>query len=239
MGSVTGMSIRGVLLDFSGTMFRLEINGAWQPDAAFDDPEPLDIERQEQILRVMTAPVEPTVGLPAELRADWALRDLDPEVHRRVNIAVLQASGLAHPGVAEAFYDRLIDVRSWQPYPDTRAALERLRAARVPIAVVSNIAWDIRRVFDRHGLTDLIDEFVLSYLEGVAKPDQKIFRTACERLGVRPEEALMIGDSAEADGAAAVIGASVAIVPPLPTTERPRALLDALAEHGFAAADTD
>jgi len=227
------MGIRGVLLDFSGTMFRLEINDNWQPDAAFDDLEPLDIERQEQILRVMTAPVEPTTGLPADLRADWARRDIDPEVHRRVNIAVLQAAGLAHPGVAEAFYNRLIDVSSWQPYPDTRAALELLRAARVPIVVVSNIAWDIRRVFDRHGLTDLVDEFVLSYLEGVVKPDPKIFQTACERIGVRPEDVLMIGDSAEADGAAAAIGAAVAIVPPLPTAQRPHALLDVLAQYGF------
>jgi HAD superfamily hydrolase (TIGR01509 family) len=227
------MGIRGVLLDFSGTMFRLEIDDNWQPDATLGDHEPLDLEQQEQILRAMTAPIEPTVGLPAELRADWERRDFDPEVHRRVSIAVLQATGLANAEIANAFYDRLIDASSWQPYPDTRAALELLRAARVPVAVVSNISWDIRRVFDRHGLTDLVDEFVLSYLEGVVKPDPKIFQVACERIGVRPSETLMIGDSAEADGGAAAIGASVAIVSPLPTTERPNALLDALAEHGF------
>ncbi|HEX3784032.1 MAG TPA: HAD-IA family hydrolase [Pseudonocardiaceae bacterium] len=229
------MGIRGVLMDFSGTMFRLEMNQNWQQGTEFGELEPLEVEREEQILRAMTAPVEPTVGLPPDLREDWARRDFDPEVHRRVSIAVLQATGLAEFDVANAFYDRLIDAGSWQPYPDTRAALERLRAARVPIAVVSNISWDIRRVFDRHGLTDLVDEFVLSYLEGVVKPDPKIFQTACERLGLRPEETLMIGDSAEADGAAAAIGASVAIVPPLPTKERPNALLDALTEHGVAA----
>jgi HAD superfamily hydrolase (TIGR01509 family) len=154
-------------------------------------------------------------------------------VHRRVNIAVLQAVGIADAEIAEAFYERLLDPTSWQPYPDTRAALERLRAARIPIAVLSNIAWDIRRVFDRFGLTDLVDEFVLSYLEGVVKPDPKIFQTACERIGVRPADVLMIGDSAEADGAATTIGARFALVPPLPTTERRSALLDVLTEHGI------
>ena len=223
-------TVRGVLLDFSGTLFRLEINEGWQPAAGID---PMDVEQQEQILRAMTAPVEPSFELPAELRADWARRDIEPDVHRRVNIAVLQAAGIANAEIAEAFYDRLIDPSSWQPYPDTRAALERLRAARIPVAIVSNIAWDIRRVFDRFGVTDLVDEFVLSYAEGVVKPDPKIFQTACERLDVRPRDALMVGDSAEADGAATSIGARFALVEPLPTVERPAALLDVLTEHGI------
>ena len=74
----------------------------------------------------------------------------------------------------------------------------------------------------------------MSYLEGVVKPDPKIFQTACERIGVRPEDALMIGDSAEADGAATTIGAQFALVAPLPTTERPSALLDVLTGHGIS-----
>ena len=221
-------TVRGVLLDFSGTLFRLEINEHWQPAAGID---PLDVEQQEQILRAMTAPVEPTFELPAQLRQDWARRDIEPDVHRRVNIAVLQAAGMADATIAEAFYNRLLDPTSWQPYPDTKAALERLRAARIPIAIVSNIAWDIRRVFDRFGLTDLVDEFVLSYLEGVVKPDPKIFQTACERIGVAPQDTLMIGDSAEADGAATAIGARFALVAPLPTAERTSALLDTLTEY--------
>jgi HAD superfamily hydrolase (TIGR01509 family) len=224
-------TVRGVLLDFSGTLFRLEINEQWRPAA---DVDPLEVEHQEQILRAMTAPVEPTFELPADLRADWDRRDIEPDVHRRVNIAVLQAAGIADGRIAEAFYERLIDPASWQPYPDTRAALERLRAARIPIAIVSNIAWDIRRVFDRFGVTDLVDEFVMSYVEGVVKPDAKIFQTACERIGVRPQDALMIGDSAEADGAATTIGAQFALVPPLPTAERRSALLDVLTEHGIS-----
>lgn len=63
------------------------------------------------------------------------------------------------------------------------------------------------------------------------KPEPEIFKTAIERLGVSAEETLMIGDSEEADGAAREIGCAFALVEPLPTAERPDALLGALRAH--------
>jgi HAD superfamily hydrolase (TIGR01509 family) len=145
----------------------------------------------------------------------------------------LRAIGLTRPGEAEEGYRRMLDPASWLPYPDAAATLERLRDKGIPVAVVSNIAFDVRRMFDRHGITGLVDEFVLSYEVGSIKPDEKIFRVAGERLGVELADTLMIGDSAEADGAAAALGARVGIVPALPTTERPGALLAVLDQHGL------
>jgi len=127
----------------------------------------------------------------------------------------------------------MLDPASWQPYPDTRAALERLRDKGIPVAVVSNIAWDVRASFDRFDLTGLVTEFVLSFQEGSVKPAEKIFRIACDRIGVDPAHVLMIGDSQEADGGAAALGCAVEIIPALPTDERPDALLTALARHGL------
>lgn len=40
---------------------------------------------------------------------------------------------------------------------------------------------------------------LISEQVGLAKPDPRIFRLACERLGVQPSETLMIGDSLSAD----------------------------------------
>jgi len=94
-------------------------------------------------------------------------------------------------------------------------------------------AQAITQAFDRFGITDLVTEFVLSFQEGSVKPEEKIFRIACDRLGVPPHQALMIGDSVEADGGAAALGCQVEIVESLPTTERPDALLAALARHGL------
>ncbi len=219
------MSIRGVLIDFSGTLFRLEITEGWLPDHE-------DAERAQHLMQVMTAPVGPSTKLPVHLTDDWQLRDLDPAIHRRVYVESLREAGLPDD-LARIGYERMLDPAGWAGYPDVRPALERLREQRIPVAVVSNIAWDIRPVFERAGVADLVDEYVLSFEEGAIKPDEKLFRIACDRLGVDPADALMIGDSIEADGGAAALGCAVEIVTGLPTTQRPHALLDALAKHGL------
>jgi HAD superfamily hydrolase (TIGR01509 family) len=214
--------IDGVLFDYSGTLFRFEPGPGW-PSQAADDAA------RERLTTVLTAPTLSAEHLPPDLADAWDRRDLDPDVHRTVYLASLAASGVGLTDEeADAVYVSLTDPATWRPYPDTVEVLRALRAAGVPVAVVSNIAWDIREVFRRHGVADLVDEFVLSYVEGVVKPDPKIFTVACQRIGVAPEKALMVGDSPENDGGAAAIGCATAIVEPLPTADRPSALRDAV-----------
>ncbi|OLF12484.1 HAD family hydrolase [Actinophytocola xanthii] len=216
--------IEGVLFDYSGTLFHLEPG----PDCLAEDP------RRDELLALLTASTRSADHLPAELAEDWARRDLDPETHRSVYLAALTTSDIpVAPDVAEALYERMTDPASWVPYPDTVPALRRLRAAGVRVAVVSNIPWDIREVFARHDAEDLVDEFVLSYVEGVMKPDGKIFTVACQRIGVEPERALMVGDSLEADGGATAIGCAFAPVEPLDVADRPDALLSVLSARGL------
>jgi HAD superfamily hydrolase (TIGR01509 family) len=231
------VAVHGVLLDFSGTLFRLDFGPteAWSADLVRRGVTTVpDLTEQAELMRVLTSPVRPLAELPPDLVDAWHRRDLDPELHRSVYLGMLRHSGLADEALAVACYEQIGDARNWQPYPDTRATLELLRDRGIPVAVVSNIAFDLRPVFDHVGLVDLVDEFVLSYVEGSMKPDPKLFRIACERLGVEPADALMIGDSAEADGGAAALGIAVEIVPPLPPEQRPDGLLTALAAHGVS-----
>ena len=212
--------IRGVLFDFSGTLFHFE------PEI---DGQPLDRAR---LIETLTSPTTPSEFLPAELSEAWEQRDLDPEVHRMVYLATLRA---AHPDVSaetlESIYELVLQPKWWMPYPDTMAALRALRDAEIPVGVVSNIPWDVRGVFERAGADEYVDEYLLSYVEGVMKPDPKIFLTACQRIGVAPGDTLMIGDSPEADGGAMAIGCRFALVARIPPAERPSALLDALTTH--------
>lgn len=221
------MTVHGVLFDFSGTLFRFEpaLDGL-----VGHDGETLTEEDRAEVVRRMMAPVGRPGGLPEHLGAAWERRDLDPPLHRELYLALLRGSGVANP---EYLYEQLLSAEAWRPFPDTVRALTAVASAGLPIAVVSNIAWDIRRVFELAGVAGQVREFVLSYAEGVVKPDLRLFRIACRRLGIAPEEVLMIGDSDTADGAAAELGCAVTLVEPGPVDQRPCALVDALAEYGI------
>ena len=220
------------MFDFSGTVFRLEQDESWLTHLKDANGDPLDVEAQTELMRRMTAPSGQVVELSEEYQYAWENRDLDPALHRKIYLEVLRKSGLPKPEQAKALYDRMIDPAEWVPYPDTEAVLKGLSGRGVKVGVLSNIAFDIRPAFSARGFDAYVDEFVLSFEEGVIKPDPAIFRILLERLGVAPEEALMVGDSEEADGGAKALGCAFALVDPLPTSERPDGLRTALRTHG-------
>lgn len=92
---------------------------------------------------------------------------------------------------------------------DTRAALERLRAAGLRLGVVSNSDGRVAEALEAAGLRDYFDVVVDSALAGVEKPDPAIFRAALEVLEVPPGEALYVGDLYDVD----VVGAHAAGIP--------------------------
>jgi putative hydrolase of the HAD superfamily len=86
------------------------------------------------------------------------------------------------------------------------AALDRLAAAGVRTALVSDAGADDVFCWPRSPLRERLHVIVFSYELGVRKPDARIYRHALDRLGARPEETLFVGDggSDEHRGARAV-----------------------------------
>ncbi|WP_326956985.1 HAD family hydrolase [Amycolatopsis sp. NBC_01286] len=226
------MTIRAVLFDYSGTLFRLEQDETWLTELTDHVGTPLDIEAQAELMRRMTAPVGQVVELDADHQHAWHHRDRDPVLHRKVYLEVLKKSGVPRPEQAVALYDRLIDPSQWTPYPDTEAALKAASEQGLKVGVLSNIAFDIRPAFTARGWDAYVDEFVLSFEVGAIKPELEIFRRAVQALDVPATETLMVGDSEEADGGARALGCEFALVDPLPTAQRPDALLTALSAFG-------
>lgn len=224
------MAPRAVLFDFSGTLFRLEEEPDWFAGMKVED-RAVDGHVQAELMRRLTAPTGRSVHMTPEAYRAWVNRDLAPHLHREAYLHVLRESGLAGHH-AEALYRRVVDPASWTPYPDTAEVIEGLAAQGIQIAVVSNIAFDVRPAFG--DVAGRIDEFVLSFEVGAVKPDPAIFRTALARLGVAPGDAVMIGDSDEADGAARDVGCAFVLVDPLPTAKRPDGLRQALSGVGIS-----
>ena len=110
----------------------------------------------------------------------------------------------------------------WVPHRGVAAVLALIRRSGSQIAVVSNVSHDIRPLMREHGLDAYIDAYVLSFEVGVAKPDPAIFHLACDRLGVRPAECLMVGDDPHADGGAADAGLATLILPHIASPDADR-----------------
>ncbi|WP_193044424.1 HAD family hydrolase [Mycolicibacterium baixiangningiae] len=225
------MTVRAALFDFSGTLFRLEEDDSWFTGIEVHSRE-IDGHVQAELLRRLTAPTGRTVKMTPEADHAWVNRDLAPHLHREAYLHVLRESGLADHH-AEQLYRRVIDPSSWTPYPDTAEVLACLHRQGIKTAVVSNIAFDVRPAFAAVGADSDVDEFVLSYEVGATKPSPEIFTTALSRLGVDASDAVMIGDSDEADGGARDVGCRFLLVDPLPTEQRPTGLRDALADIGI------
>ena len=92
---------------------------------------------------------------------------------------------------------------------DAHDALVRLRRAGLKLGVVSNSDGRVEEALRAAGLRPYFDVVVDSSVAGVEKPDPAIFRAALDALGVRPAEALYVGDLYEVD----VVGANAAGIP--------------------------
>jgi putative hydrolase of the HAD superfamily len=99
---------------------------------------------------------------------------------------------------------------AWAPArqlaPTTHALLESLRDRGLKLGLVSN-AIDPPELLHRDladfGVAERLDVAVFSSEVGRRKPDAVIFERALERLGVAPENALMVGDKVAIDIAGA------------------------------------
>jgi phosphoglycolate phosphatase len=100
------------------------------------------------------------------------------------------------------------------PFPGVVEGLRALHAADLPLACITNKAQ--RFTFDllqRTGLDGFFDAVVCGDTVANKKPDPMPVLHACERLGVRPQDALMIGDSANDVQSARAAGCPVWCVP--------------------------
>jgi len=91
--------------------------------------------------------------------------------------------------------------------PFVDEVLEKLRE-EYKLAVVTNTSVskeeDIRKALGKVRLAKYFDAIVTSVDVGREKPDERIFRVALKKLGVKPSEAVMVGNRIKTD----VLGAN-------------------------------
>ena len=147
-------------------------------------------------------------------------RDLSTARHREVWTELYSTAGCEElaSGLSDRVYERTVAAESWEAFPDTVPTLEAVRSRGLRIAAVSDTGFDLRPALDRLGLLPHLDAVLMSYEQGVCKPDASVFRAACERLDVRPERALMVGDNPLTDSGAVTAGLYALLLPAPPKT---------------------
>ncbi len=209
--SVGGVKpIAAVLFDFSDTLFWKDatIRVIAIGKLAGLSLDPIEVEEiAGRVIALSASPEEIGKGRDLSMQAHrlcWTnlYRPFDrlaPELHPPLSVRIYEdaASGAAHV-----------------PYPDTIRCIDTLAAMGIPMGVVSDIGWDVRRPFVNHEIADRFKVFVPSFAHGCEKPDRRLFQAACDVLGIELDEVLMVGDSPERDGGAAKHGLRAYIMPP-------------------------
>ncbi|KAI9490071.1 HAD-like domain-containing protein [Zychaea mexicana] len=98
-----------------------------------------------------------------------------------------------------SLYTRFMTAEGYTTFPDVRRTLMQLRQRGFQMGVISNSDERVLSVIKSLELDDYFDFVLPSCLAGYEKPEVQIFEKACEITGVRPEEALHVGDDIEKD----------------------------------------
>jgi putative hydrolase of the HAD superfamily len=81
-----------------------------------------------------------------------------------------------------------------EPRPVMVEALRRLRAAGLPVGLLTNNITPMPREGELGEVLALFDSIVESSVEGIRKPEPDIYRRALDRLGVQPEDCAYLDD---------------------------------------------
>ncbi len=99
-------------------------------------------------------------------------------------------------------------------YPGVLAGLDALKAKGLPLACITNKAEAFTGpLLERTGLASWFDAVVSGDTLARSKPDPLPLTHICERFGIVPSEAILIGDSVNDVRAARAAGCSVFCVP--------------------------
>ncbi len=142
----------------------------------------------------------------------WASEEGVREFFVQLYAEFFEASGLPQPRVlADAVYQRVQRPENWAPFPEVMGLLVELKERGLILGVVSDWGDWLPDLLLSLGLTRYLDFVIVSAVVGATKSTPHLFRLALQWAGVRPHEALYVGDSYHAD----ILGARTAGLSPI------------------------
>ena len=98
-------------------------------------------------------------------------------------------------GLIDTVYAEFTDLANYVVFEDVVPMLRRLRDAGLRLGVISNFEEWLERLLDQLEVREYFDVRVISGVEGMEKPDPRIFELAMSRAGVDAGSSVHVGDS--------------------------------------------
>ena len=168
---------------------------------AYSPPEIFHALCEEVGVEVSLTAVLEKYPVPEELERRREAHGNDIDFWIAFNNSLVAELGLSDPSgsLAQFITEGFTRHAWWKPYAEAESVLKELKSMGFKIAVIANARDLVLGRLDQVGLTHLFDSITFSDEVGVPKPDPLIFRTALERVGVQPQEAIHIGDRMKED----------------------------------------
>jgi len=125
------------------------------------------------------------------------------EFYTKWNIVQLKHLGLKGSKarkLAESIHTQWWKFAEFYAFPEVKDTLQRLKQEGLKLGVVTGgFEEDIEMILPRTGLDRFFDVKVGANTIGKRKPDPEAFRYALKQLGIKPREAIFVGDNFEND----------------------------------------
>ena len=201
------MPIKAVLFDMFDTLMLIEKNHAfYSPSLKRAHSFLVKNEVNVQFKVFKDAYIKARDALYAE--ADAKLEE--PHFNRRISNALeslgyFDVKSEVVAGATNAFCEGFIDYVRIDDH--AKSVLKKLHG-KYKLGIVSNFAIPecVDKLLEKHGLDKLFDAVVVSGAINKRKPSPEIFQKTLEKIGVSAENAVFVGDTADAD----IIGAKAA-----------------------------
>ncbi len=197
MGTIDLSKIKGVILDYGGTLdtdgthWSHIIESAYkQAGVAVSDENFLDayVNGERELARTLHI-------LPEHDFADMLL------IKVKIELQYLAEHGLFAPALIDSKAQEIAKICNEAAAQQTQKSTAVLKALadRWPLALVSNFYGNLETVLTQFGIREYFKAVIESAKVGVRKPDSKIFQLALDALGTKAEETLVIGDDYKKD----------------------------------------
>jgi len=113
--------------------------------------------------------------------------------------SVLKKLGIKDNTLKNDVISRLKRGTSFRVYDEVWGVIKGLKKAGIKTGIISNAPRDLKKVFDRLGLTKQFNWIVVSEDAGVEKPNIKIYELALKKCGFDRKNVIYIGDNYLAD----------------------------------------